>query len=46
MCEMNEDDKCPMHKKLTTKIDELVKKHFTKDREWRYSLDKREMRPL
>lgn len=46
MCEMNDDEKCPMHKKLTSKIDELVKKHFTKDREWRYSLEKRGMRSL
>jgi hypothetical protein len=46
MCEMNDDEKCPMYKKLTTKIDELVKKHFTKDREWRYSLEKRGMRSL
>lgn len=44
--EMNDDEKCPMHKKLTPKIDELVKKHFTKDREWRYSLEKRGMRSL
>ena len=46
LCEMNDDEKCPMHKKLASKIDELVKKHFTKDREWRYSLEKRGMRSL
>ncbi len=46
LCEMNDDEKCPMYKKLTPKIDELVKKHFTKDREWRYSLENRGMRSL
>ena len=46
LSEMNDDEKCPMYKKLTSKIDELVKKHFTKDRQWRYSLEKREMRSL
>jgi hypothetical protein len=29
MCEMNDDEKCPMYKKLTSKVEELVKKHFT-----------------
>jgi hypothetical protein len=44
--EMNDDEKCPFHKKLGPKIEELVKKHFTEDRKWRYDLEKRGMRSL
>lgn len=46
LCQMNDDENCPFHKKLGQKIEELVKKHFTEDRKWRYDLEKRGMRSL
>lgn len=35
---LNEDPESPLKGKFTEKIEELVKKHFTPDRKWRYSL--------
>jgi hypothetical protein len=33
------DESCPLKGKFTSKIDELVKKHYTEDRKWRYNLE-------
>ena len=33
------DEGNPLKGKFTSKIDELVKKHYTEDRKWRYNLE-------
>ena len=45
---MNKNEKdCPhFYQKLQPRIDELLKRHYTQDREWRYNADKCEWRPL
>ena len=37
---LNNNDKCTFHKTMQPKIDELLQRHYTEDRKWRYDADK------
>lgn len=43
---MNEDPNSGFEGKFTAQIEELVKKHYTQDRQWRYSLENKDWRSL
>lgn len=43
---LNENTEAGFEGKFTAQIDELVKKHYTVDRKWRYCLEKRDWRSL
>jgi hypothetical protein len=44
--DINEDPSSGLQGKFTGKIDELVKKHYSADRKWRYDLEKRDFKSL
>lgn len=46
MSQMNEDPDSGFKGKLTAQLEELVKKHYTEDRKWRYSLENSDWRSL
>ena len=39
LSEINKDTKNPFFKKLDAPLKKLTEKHYTKDRQWRYSLE-------
>lgn len=44
--EINENEKTGLQGKFTEQLNELVKRHYTTDREWRYDLEKRDWRSM
>ena len=44
--EVNEDPTTGLEGKFTEQLEELVKRHYTTDREWRYDLEKRDWRSM